>query len=481
MNHVTRFVLMLALMLGSGSLLAQSTFPDFTDLAEKASPAVVNIEATRTAGSTAARADDDEDVDPQDMPEFFRRFFGQPGQPGHPGMPPAQPRDRVSSGSGFIISADGEVLTNHHVIDGADEVIVRLPDRREFVATVVGSDAQADIALLHINASALPALKAGASKALRPGEWVFAIGSPFGFLDNTVTVGVVSGVGRRSLDASQQYTPFIQTDVAINRGNSGGPLLNTRGEVVGINSQIFSNSGGYMGVSFAIPIEVAMNSARQLRESGHVSRGQLGVAIQNVDRGFAKSLGMDRSVGALVSAVTPDSAADKAGIRVGDVILALNGTQILQSSDLPPLVGNTAPGVKVNVRLLRDGKERDITVVLGEVPSDERAATGDAARGGNGGVGPLGLVVKTPSAEEREQLGLALNEGVLVARISGEAAQRAGLRPGDVILRVGRTAVGSAKAFAEAVKDVAAGDTAMLLVRRGEQTQFVAVSPRKGD
>lgn len=474
MNHATRFVLMLGLILGSGSLAAQTTLPDFTDLAEKASPAVVNIEATRTAGSTAPRAEGDEDVDPQDMPEFFRRFFGQPGTP-------VEPRDRVSSGSGFLISADGDLLTNHHVIDGADEVIVRLPDRREFVAKVVGSDAQADIALLHIEAKGLPSLKLGASKALRPGEWVFAIGSPFGFLDNTVTVGVVSGVGRRSLDASQQYTPFIQTDVAINRGNSGGPLINTKGEVVGINSQIFSNSGGYMGVSFAIPIEVAMNSVRQLRESGHVSRGQLGVAIQNVDREFAKNLGLDRSVGALVSSVTPDSAADKAGIKVGDVILALNGTQILQSSDLPPLVGNSAPGAKVTLRVLRDGKERDVTALLGEVPTDGASAANPGSHGGSGESAPLGLVVKTPSTEEREQLGLGADEGVLVARISGEAAQRAGLRAGDVILRVGRTAVGSAKAFTEAVKGVEAGDTAMLLVRRGEQTQFVAVSPRKGE
>lgn len=474
MNYVSRFVLMLGLMLGSGSLLAQTGFPDFTDLAEKAGHAVVNIEATRTAGSTTATDSDADDVDPQDMPEFFRRFFGQPG------MPQAEPRDRVSSGSGFIISTDGEVLTNHHVVEGADQVIVRLPDRREFTAKVIGSDAQADIALLRIETKGLPALKLGSSKALRPGEWVFAIGSPFGFLDNTVTVGVVSGVGRRSLDATQQYTPFIQTDVAINRGNSGGPLLNTKGEVVGINSQIFSNSGGYMGVSFAIPIEVAMNSARQLRETGRVSRGQLGVAIQNVDREFAKNLGLDRSVGALVSSVTPDSAADKAGIKVGDVILAFNGTEVLQSSDLPPLVGNTAPGVKVNLRVLRDGKERTMTAELGEVPTDATADAG-ARSGQSSSAGPLGLVVKTPSTEEREQLGLGANEGVLVARISGEAAQRAGMRAGDVILRVGRDPVGSAKAFSDAVKDVKAGDTAMLLVRRGEQTQFVAISPRKDD
>lgn len=469
MKTFPRFVFAALLLLMTTLVSAQTTFPDFTDLAQKASTAVVYIEATRTAAAHSADAGDE--IDPQDMPEFFRRFFGQPG------MPPMEPRDQVSSGSGFLISADGEVLTNHHVIDGADQVIVRLPDRREFEATVVGSDAQSDIALLHIKAKGLPFLKTGSSKTLRPGQWVFAIGSPFGFLDNTVTVGVVSGVGRRSMDATQQYTPFIQTDVAINRGNSGGPLLNTNGEVVGINSQIFSNSGGYMGVSFAIPIEVAMNTAKQLRETGHVSRGQLGVAIQNVDRKFAKTLGLDRSVGALVSSVTPDSAADKAGLKVGDVILDFNGAEILQSSDLPPMVGNTAPGTKVKLRLLRDGKPRELTAVLGEVPTDDTVADGNGGGRNGGGGGVLGLVVQTPSAEEREQLGLDAKEGVLISRVVGDNARRAGLRQGDVILRVGRTPVASAKAFADAVADAGDKDAVMLLVRRGDQTQFIAISP----
>ncbi|PIX59518.1 MAG: hypothetical protein COZ47_12110 [Lysobacterales bacterium CG_4_10_14_3_um_filter_64_11] len=473
MKTVTQFAFVAIFVLLSKVSGAQSTLPDFTELAERASAAVVSIEATRTASSQRAGAD--EAVDPQDMPEFFRRFFGQPG------MPPMEPRDQVSSGSGFLISGDGEVLTNHHVIDGADEVVVRLPDRREFEATVIGSDAQADIALLRIKAKGLPYLKAGSSKNLRPGQWVFAIGSPFGFLDNTVTVGVVSGVGRRSMDASQQYTPFIQTDVAINRGNSGGPLLNTDGEVVGINSQIFSNSGGYMGVSFAIPIEVATNTAKQLRESGHVRRGQLGVAIQNVDRKFAKTLGLDRSVGALVSSVTPGSAAEKAGVKVGDVILSFNGIEILQSSDLPPMVGNTAPASKVKLRVLRDGKERELNAVLGEVPSDQSSASTGAGGGDKASAGVLGLVVQTPSAEEREQLGLAANEGVLIARVVGDAARRAGLREGDVILRVGRTAVASAKAFSDAIAEAGDSEAVMLLVRRGEQTQFVAIAPRKAE
>lgn len=448
---------------------AQSvTLPDFSELAAKASASVVSIEATRTAKAAQHDQNAEQEIDPQDMPEFFRRFFGLPGGP------QMEPEERVSAGSGFIISADGEVLTNHHVIEGADEVVVRLPDRREFDAKVIGSDAQADIALLRIQAKGLPFLKAGSSKSLRPGQWVFAIGSPFGFLDNTVTVGVVSGVGRRSLDSNQQYTPFIQTDVAINRGNSGGPLLNTDGEVVGINSQIFSNSGGYMGVSFAIPIEVAMDTARQLRESGVVRRGQLGVTIQNVNRKFAKTLGLDRSVGALVSSVTPGSAAEKAGIKVGDVIVAFNGVEILQSSDLPPLVGNTRPGAKVAVKVLRDGKQRELTAVLGEVPTE---GTRRSANRGSGAVGgALGLIVQTPSNEEREQLDLGKDEGVLVTRVLGGPARRAGLRPGDVILRVGRTAVGSAKAFADAVKAVKKDGVVMLLVRRGDQTQFIALN-----
>src|SRR4249920_1960997 len=258
-------------------------------------------------------------------------------------------------GSGFIISADGYVLTNRHVIDGADQVIVHLSDRRELKAKVIGSDAAADVALLKIDAGSLPVLNLGDSHNLKPGQWVVAIGSPFGF-DHSVTAGVVSGLGRPSVDRSQQYVPFIQTDVAINPGNSGGPLMNTRGEVVGINSQIFSNSGGYMGVSFAIPIEVAMNSVRQLQQTGHVSRGQLGVQIREIQRDEMADLGLARPGGALVNTVQNGSAAAKAGIRAGDVITAFDGSEIVRSSDLPPLVGAMAPGSRAKVKLLRDGK-----------------------------------------------------------------------------------------------------------------------------
>ncbi|MDZ4350047.1 MAG: DegQ family serine endoprotease [Xanthomonadaceae bacterium] len=463
-------VLLASLMLLlSGPVFGQlANLPDFTELVDVASPAVVNIEATRTAQSAPSmRTPDGEEV-----PEFFRRFFGQPGMP-------RAPQDQVSGGSGFIISGDGDILTNHHVIDGADIVVVRLPDRREFEAKVIGSDPLSDVALLRIEAKNLPTLKIGNSGALKAGQWVMAIGSPFGFLENTVTAGIVSGVGRRSLDPSQNYVPFIQTDVAINRGNSGGPLLNTDGEVVGINSQIFSNSGGFMGVSFAIPIDVAMNAARQIKESGRVRRGQLGVIVQQVTREAARSFGMRRSVGALVSDVLPDSAAERAGIEIGDVILEFNGTEIVQSSDLPPVVGATAPGTDARVLVLRAGERKTLTVKLDELPSDQAAAA--AAADGPASGGALGVVVETPSAQMRDELGLSDGEGVLVSEVTGAAARRAGLRPGDVILRVGRTVVTDHRQFARLVENTKAGDTVMLLVRRGDQNQFLALSPREGE
>ncbi|MBW8369180.1 MAG: trypsin-like peptidase domain-containing protein, partial [Arenimonas sp.] len=301
---------------------------------------------------------------PEDVPEIFRRFFGQPGQPGQPGLPGGPgPRGGVSQGTGFLISADGYVLTNHHVVEGADDIVVRLDDRNELKAKLVGSDPLSDIALLKVDGKGLPVLKIGDSRGLKPGQWVVAIGSPFGF-DHSVTAGVVSGVGRRSLDPSQQYVPFIQTDVAINRGNSGGPLLNTRGEVIGVNSQIFSNSGGYMGVSFAIPIEVAMNAVRQLRDNGKVVRGQLGVRIQDVRRERLAELGLDRPVGAFVDSVENGSAAALAGIRPGDVITGFNGSAIGRSAELPPMVGVLPPGSRATVSLIRNRKPLDVVVVL---------------------------------------------------------------------------------------------------------------------
>ena len=478
-------LLLLALALASSAAQAQTTeradppapivnLPDFTRLVERAGPAVVNIEATSGA------ADDRElagrDPLPDDVPEFFRRFFEQQA----PGQPMPIPRGGMSQGTGFIISPDGYVLTNHHVVAGADDIVVRLSDRNELAAELVGSDPLSDVALLKVKGSGLPVLKIGDSRSLKPGQWVLAIGSPFGF-DHSVTAGIVSGVGRRSLDPSQQYVPFIQTDVAINRGNSGGPLLNVRGEVVGINSQIFSNSGGYMGVSFAIPIEVAMNAVRQLRDTGKVVRGQLGVRIQDVERGQAAELGLSRPAGAYVYSVENGSAAARAGIRPGDVIVRFNGREIGRSAELPPMVGAMAPGSRASLGLIRDGEPVDVVVTLSALAvaaatpqRDGRDAAPAAPASGNA----LGLAVEALDAQARDALGLQPGEGVLVARVEGLAARQAGIAPGDVILRVGRDDVGTVAQFDAAVADLGSGDEVRLLVRNTRSTGFVTFTVR---
>lgn len=457
--------------------------PDFTQLVEQVAPGVVNVEAI-VGGSARRIAQTPGNPSQDDIPEFFRRFFG-PGMPGFPDIPgmPRDPGGRrgVSMGTGFLISADGYVLTNHHVVDGADEVKVRLNDRREFTAKVVGSDEQSDVALLKIAASGLPALRVGDSRTLKPGQWVVAIGSPFG-LDQSVTAGIVSAVGRANPYANQRYVPFIQTDVAINRGNSGGPLLDTRGQVVGINSQIFSNSGGYMGVSFAIPIDVAMNVTRQLRTTGKVSRGQIGVSVGGIDAETARGFNLPDTRGALVNDVQAGSPAEKAGIEPGDVIRAVNGMPINQSSDLPPIIGAMAPGTRVTLSVLRDGRERDISATLSQL--DERAAQsatqGPTPRAPSASSSnPLGLVGMDLDADDRRQAGLKAGEGVGIARVEGLAARNAGLQPGDIILSVGRVPVGSPAALDGELRKVRAGQTVMLLVRRGNSTQFVAVTPRQ--
>ena len=469
-----------------------SGLPDFTHLVQQVGPAVVNISA-ETAPRRAVRG---QMPDESQVPEFFRRFFGDemplPGGPGGPQSPhgpqnphgPGGPQGRggTSLGTGFLISDDGYVLTNHHVVNGADTVTVKLSDRREFKATLVGSDQQSDVALLKIEGKGLPALRMGNSNQLKPGQWVVAIGSPFGF-DHSVTAGIVSAVGRSNPYADQRYVPFIQTDVAINRGNSGGPLLNTRGEVVGINSQIFSNSGGYMGVSFAIPIDVAMNAVQQLRATGKVTRGQLGVAVQPIDSESARALALDDTRGALVNSIQAGSAAGKAGMEVGDVIRAVNGKPVNESSDLPPLIGAMAPGSRAKVSVFRNGKQMELTVVLGELEEAVAGATGTRPSPGPGTspappvrANALGLVVRDIAADERQRLGLKANEGVLLARVNGDAARAAGLQPGDVILSVGRSSVGTAAALDRELAGVKPGQTVMLLVRRGAGTQFIAVT-----
>ena len=455
--------------------------PDFTRLVDQVGPAVVSVQA-EVGGASGAMVQRGQQQQPGDeqIPEFFRRFFGPEGMP-MPGMPDGGSRPRgVSQGTGFIISADGYVLTNHHVVEGANTVRIKLSDRREFTAKVVGSDEQSDVALLKIAATGLPTLRIGDSKALKSGQWVVAIGSPFG-LDHSVTAGIVSAVGRANPYANQRYVPFIQTDVAINRGNSGGPLLDTRGQVVGINSQIFSNSGGYMGVSFAIPIDVAMNAVQQLKATGKVTRGQLGVVIQPMGRDAAKALGLADGNGALVAEVQPDSPAARAGILRQDVIRGINGQTIHESSDLPPIVGAMAPGSKVTVELIRDGKPRTVTAVLDAL--DE----GTADVGDNGSASPrpaaaaqanaLGIVGEDLDARQRSRLGLQAGEGVLIARVEGMAAREAGLRPGDVVLAVGRNTVASASALNAQLRGLKPGQAVMLLVRRGGGTQYITVDP----
>jgi serine protease Do len=474
--------------------------PDFTTLVATVGPGVVNVEASYDGSKARAAAaadegdgndgndgDDDRRGFPGegDMPEIFRRFFG-PDMPfnGAPfnGMP--QPRERrgTSLGSGFIVSGDGYVLTNAHVVDGADKVTVKLSDSREFKAKVVGTDAKSDIALLKIDAKGLPALRMGDSKDLKPGQWVVAIGSPFG-LDHSVTAGIVSAVGR-SAGASQQYVPFIQTDVAINHGNSGGPLLNTRGEVVGINSQIFSNSGGYMGVSFAIPVDVAMNAVAQLKKTGKVQYAMIGITLQPITSDIARTMKLPDSRGALTASVTDGSPGEKAGLQPGDVIRSVDGRAVDQSSDLPPIIGAMAPGTRVELGVIRDGKTLAVPVVL--APLDDSLLAGNAAnddampgkpaqaaRPGNA----LGLVGEALDASDRKQLGLDPGQGVVLSRVQGDAARRAGLRPGDVILRVGRAAVGSPAELDRALRDVKAGDSVMLLVDRDGSSLFVAIVP----
>ena len=449
--------------------------PDFTALVERVGPGVVNIQTTIVRNRQARRGG----PDLEQMPEFFRRFFGPEfGFPAPDGDGGPEIRGR-GMGSGFIISADGYVLTNHHVIDGASEVKVKLPDRREFTATVVGSDAQYDVALLKVDASGLPTVAIGDSSRLKPGQWVMAIGSPFG-LEHSVTAGIVSAVGR-STSAEQRYVPFIQTDVAINQGNSGGPLLDVSGQVVGINSQIFSASGGYMGISFAIPIDLAMNAVEQIRATGKVSRGSLGVSVGAVTSEMAQGFGLPDSRGALVNEVVAGSAAEKAGLEAGDVIRAVNGVAVNEASELPPRIGSLPPGSQVTLEILREGRSRSVRATLAELDEDAqrpaRKAGGQAAPATpeRGSVALLGLEVVDLTEAQRRQAGLEAGQGVRIAQVSGSAARQAGLAPGMVILQVGRNKVGSVAELNRQLAGFGKDDVVMLLVRAGGATSFVAV------
>jgi serine protease Do len=407
--------------------------------------------------------------------ELFRRFFGMPM------MPSPEDQARTSLGSGFIVSSDGYIITNNHVVDGADSVTVRLQDRRTLTAKVVGTDSTYDIALLKVNAGgSLPAVSIGDSQLLKPGQWVLAIGSPFGF-DYTVTQGIVSAVGRNLGNRDQPATSFIQTDVPINRGNSGGPLFNLQGQVVGVNSQIYSSTGGYQGVAFSIPIDLAMNVVEQLKTKGYVTRGELGVMIKPVDDDVVKALKLDRAQGAIVVSVSPSSAAQKAGLQAGDIILAYNGRSIDQGADLPPLVSMTKPGTTVPVEILRDGKDKTVSVTIGTMPRDQNSVAGTGAAAPSKGADALGLTVQGLDSATRSQLGLQAGEGVAISNVNGPVASQAGLQPGDVILMVNQRKVGNVDAFRSATAGVKPGDTVLLLVRRGDTSNFIALTVPDGN
>lgn len=454
---------------------AQSrTLPDFTDLVEQVGPSVVNIRTLEKAKAAAPGSADEQ------MLEFFKRF----GIPVPPNMPRAPRPDRSPQpdedqprgvGSGFILTADGFVMTNAHVVEGADEVLVTLTDKREFKAKIIGTDKRSDVAVVKIEATGLPAVKIGDINRLKVGEWVMAIGSPFG-LENTVTAGIVSAKQRDTGD----YLPFIQTDVAINPGNSGGPLINMRGEVVGINSQIYSRSGGFQGISFSIPIDEAARVSDQLRTSGKVTRGRIGVQIDQVTKEVAESIGLGKAQGALVRGVESGAPAEKAGIEAGDIIIKFDGKPIEKSSDLPRMVGNVKPGTKAVVTVFRRGASKDLSVTIGEVEAEKPARKASAGPEPKppvaGAAQALGLAVsEVPDAQKKE---LKIKGGVKVDSAEGSAA-RAGLKEGDVIIAIANSEITSVKEFEAALGKIDKSKAINVLFRRGEWAQYALIRPSR--
>jgi serine protease Do len=484
----------LPLLPHTASAAPAANLPDFTDLVDKVGPAVVNIRTTTRVSSSSARGGLPPGMDDGDMSEFFRRFFGiplpqSPQSPGSPGSPRggdngggsggspdtpdnSEPEQNSGVGSGFILSADGYVMTNAHVVDDADTIYVTLTDKREFKAKLIGVDDRTDVAVVKISAANLPTITIGDSNKVRVGEWVVAIGSPFG-LENTVTAGIVSAKGRDTGD----YLPFIQTDVAVNPGNSGGPLINMQGEVIGINSQIYSRTGGFMGISFAIPIDEAMRVADQLKSSGKVVRGRIAVAIGEVTKDVADSLGLPKAQGALVSSVEPGGPADKASVQPGDIILKFNGHSVDTATDLPRMVGDTKPGTKATITIWRKGQTRDLPVTIAEMQPDKTAKADQKKPQApkQRATNALGLAVSDIPADQMKSLGL--HNGVQIDAVDGPAV-RVGLQKGDIVLRVGDTDVTSAKQFDELTAHLDSSKMVALLVRRGENTQFVPVRPR---
>lgn len=463
-NRNSCFAFVAGLALLSHAVVAQAELPDFTPLVESASPAVVNISTKQKVQSRGATAQMPE---LEGLPPIFREFFEHsiPQMPGAPGR--GQQREAQSLGSGFIISEDGYVLTNNHVVADADEIIVRLPDRSELEAKLIGADPRSDVAVLKVEGKGLPTVKIGRSDELKAGEWVLAIGSPFGF-DHTVTAGIVSATGR-SLP-NESYVPFIQTDVAINPGNSGGPLFNLDGEVIGINSQIFTRSGGFMGLSFAIPIDVAMDVANQLRTEGKVSRGWLGVVIQEVNKDLAESFGLERPAGALVAQVMDGGPAARGGLRVGDVILSLNDKPIVMSADLPHLVGALKPGSTARMEVVRDGDRKMLDVKIGAMPEEGEAV---AASGGGQERSDNRLGVKVTELTDEQKKGLDLPGGVVITEILNGPAAMIGLRPGDVITHLNNQAINSAATFARVAEQLPKNRSVSMRVLRQGRASFI--------
>jgi len=450
--------------------------PDFVDLVEKASPAVVNIRTTERLANQQAQGG--VPGIPDEQAEFFRRFFGVP-LPGAPGGPKGQQNRRGQPeeiergvGSGFVVDSNGTILTNAHVVEGATTIFVTLTDKREFKAKLLGADKRTDLAVLKIDASGLPKLPLGDSSKVKVGEWVVAIGSPFG-LENTVTAGIVSAKSRDTGD----YLPFIQTDVAVNPGNSGGPLLNTAGQVIGINSQIFSRSGGYMGISFAIPIDEAMRVADQLRTTGRLVRGRIGVAIGEINKEVAESLGLGKPRGAFVRNAEPGAPAAQGGIEAGDVILSFNGKDINKSTDLPRIVGETKPGTTATVKVWRKGTTRDLTVVVADAEPDKAVAKKIEAPSPQAGTANKSLGISVAEVSDAKRKDLGGKGGAEITNVGEGAAARAGLRIGDVIVRIGDTDITGVKQFESAVKAMDPNKAVPIFVRRGDGTIVVPIRP----
>lgn len=457
-----RFVITSFLLLSVIASSVKAELPDFKNLVKKAAPAVVNISTIQKKTNQSSMSGFDfKGPNGEEIPEIFRHFFHFPDQSQAPDAP--SQKAPQSLGSGFIISTDGYILTNHHVIKGADQVLVRLNDRRELDAEVIGSDERSDVALLKIDAKDLPVVKFGDSSTLEAGEWVLAIGSPFGF-DHTVTAGIVSATGR-ALE-NETYVPFIQTDVAINPGNSGGPLFNLEGEVIGINSQIYTRSGGFMGLSFAIPIDVAMNVSRQLKSDGFVTRGWLGVVIQEVNKDLAESFGLDKPAGALVAKVLPDSPAEEAGLQDGDIILKFDSRVINLSSDLPHQVGRIVPGSTVKLDIVRDGSNKRIAVKIGTLADGGQPVKSSPRISPEPESNRLNVMISDLTDQQKEKWGL--RNGVVIEKVLPGAAANAGLVTGDVITMLNGKRIESIKQFISLVNELPSGRSVpMRIVRRG--------------